>query len=567
MTEDNSGESRASGSPTPLASAIALTVVLAASAVAGWMVFTNLVLLDRPPLWDEACHILQGSLIAYDVRQGDLFATLFDTYRQIYWPPLQPWLVGVAFLTAGPSLETARAVSVLALVLLAPTLYLIARTVELRHGILAGCVAAALALTAPGLIALSAVSMLEMPGLLALSCTLLVYCALERYPDAPPRAYVLLGFFTVVTYLVKTHLAVLIVISVILTKLIAARFDPRRLLTKQNLYAVLPLALFCAIWFAYPPRILYTWDALVNNPWGGEEARGLAGLLFYPRAIIQIVGWTSVLLVGGIALAWKARDEPGIGFLAVIALVMFVIGEIHHTKLDRHIIPILPPLFVLTGVAGARLWAWLRAHGWMAQTEALVLLAIMAFLQSQTFGRLDRVPRRAGYAVEVLNYVSAQAREHAPVLVLGTQTAKPAPPVLDWNLVHEGLLHVTSSGTAVDPPLERRLAVVMDDARIPQGLRARARRVFERYDASTMARTLHPFSRYALHDQSRYAAAVETTIGRDPPHAIIAMIATSDTTTQTVDFVSPAIVSSGFRQTSVRDFPHAQTRVYVYRRP
>jgi hypothetical protein len=567
MSKATSLESSASGSEARRASALALAGVIAASVAAGWLVFAKLVLLHRQPQWDEAWHVLEGALIAHDVRQGDMLAFLFDTYRQVYWPPMHSWLVGAAFLMAGPALEAARAVSVLAFVFLAPTLYLIARTVELKHGILAGCLASALALTSPGLIALSAVSMLEMPGLLALSCTILVYCRLERYPDAPPSAHVLLGVSTVLTYLVKTHLAVLIVICIVLTKLIAARFHPRRLLTKQNLYAVLPLAIFGAIWFAYPPKVLSTWNALVNQPWGGKEARGLAGLLFYPRAIVDLSGWTSILLVSGIALAWKARGEPGVRFLAVVALVMFVISEIHHTKFERHIVVMFPPMFVLTGVAAARLWPWLRARGRGARTTAILLLAIVAFLQPQTFERLGRTPRLAGYAAEVRDYVSAQARKHGPALVLGTKGAKPSPPVLDWNLVREGLLPVTASGTAVDPPLERRLARAIDHARVPDGLRASAQRVFDRYDVPTMTRSLHPLKLPGLDAQSRFEAALKETLERDPPHAIIAMIATSDTTTQTVDFLAPAIISGGFRQESVRDFPRAETRVYVYRRP
>jgi 4-amino-4-deoxy-L-arabinose transferase-like glycosyltransferase len=404
--------------------------------------------------------------------------------------------------------------------------------------------------------------MLEIPGLLALSCTILVYCRLERTPHAPPSAHALLGVCTVFTYLVKMHFAVLLVICIALTKLIDARFHPRRLLTSQNLYAVLPLAVFCAIWFAYPPRVLSTWDALVNQPWGGEEAQGLAGLLFYPRAIVVLSGWTSVFLWSGVALAWKARGEPGVRFLAVVALTLFLIGEIHHTKLDRHIVPMFPPMFVLTGVAGARLWPWLRARGRGGRTAAIVLLAIVAFLQTETLGRLDRTPASAGQAADVLNYVSAQAREHAPALVLGTKGAEPPPPVVDWNLVREGLLPVTAAGTAVDPPLERRLASAIGHARIPEGLRASAQRVFDRYDAPTMTRSLHPRK-----DQSRFEVALEATLERDPPHAIIAMIATSDTTGPTVDFIAPAIVRGGFRQVSVREFPHAGTRVYVYRRP
>ena len=552
-------------------SVLALTLVIAASTAAGCLVLVELVSAHRPPGWDEAAHALQGALIAHDVRTGDLLGFLYDTYRQVYWPPLHSWLVGAAFLVAGPSMEAARGVSVVAFVFLAPTLFIVARTVEPRYGTVAGCLAAALTLTCPGIVALASANLLELPALLALSWTMLVYCRLDRDPGVAPASHALLGVSVVVTYLAKTNYGVLLVICIVLTKLIAAHFRLGPLLTRKNLYAALPLVLFCVIWFAWPPKIVTTWASLVNSPYGGEQGRGLAGLLFFPGAIVRLAGSTSVLLWAGSAFAWKWRREPGIGFLLVVALTQFVIGELHHTKIVRHIVPMFPPMFVLTGVAGARLWEWLKVHRSADRTMAVRLLAGLAILQVGAFGIPGQSPVQTmrpeviRQGVEVLEYVSAQARAHAPALVVNLNRHWPHPPVVDWHLVSQGHLSVTASDETMQPMRERRHAVTLDPLPIPESLQAHARRVLNRNNAPSMTRTLRgtPPKR-----PDQLATLLSARLRVDPPQSIIALAGASDTAT--MDFIEPAIVEKGYRRVSIREFTRvkgAEFLIYVYRRP
>ena len=217
---------------------LAFVLVVAASAVAGWLLLSRVLLLQHTPGSDEVAHALDGALIAHDVRKHDWIGLLIDTYSQVYWPPMHSWVLAGAFLIAGQSLEVARATSVLAFALLVPTLFLTGRVVAPRHEVLAGSIAAALALTSPGLMASAIQNMLEMPGLLALSATTLVYCWLESRPEASPRAHALLGVGTALTYLVKSNYGILLIIAVVLAKLIDVDFRLRRLATKQNLAAL-----------------------------------------------------------------------------------------------------------------------------------------------------------------------------------------------------------------------------------------------------------------------------------------------------------------------------------------
>lgn len=550
-----------------LRSAWALSFILILSLLAGTLVFVLMVRQDREPRWDEASHGLQAVLVAHDIRERDLPALFLDIYRQVYWPPLHSVVVAIGFLLSGTSLQTMRGVSVIAFVLLAPVLFLTARSIEPRHGTIAGSVAAGLALTSPAFIAYGALAMLEMLGALAIALTALVYVRLERY-DAPPRAYVLLGACVVLAYLAKTNYGVLLMLALALTWLFEAGFRPRGLLTRRNLFTVLPLVAFAILWFAYPPKAVSTWTALVNKPWGGEEARGIRGLLFYPRAFIDLSGswWMAILLWISLFAAWRGGRKPGVAFLAILALIQFAIGEFHHTKVVRHIVPMFPAMFALTGVAAERLWSWAEARGRGARAATAALLAGVLALQLATLARRDWYPIDYPNGTEVRRYVSSLAVETPPVLILGTRGTWPEPPVIDWHLVvGDERFAVTASGAAMDPRQESELARRVAGLPFPERLRAAAQRVLGRYDASPGSRSLHLGERYHPEDPARFARILRGNVEGRTPCAIIALIGTSDTTRYTASFIAPAVEGAGFRETVVREFPEAFTRVHVYR--
>jgi 4-amino-4-deoxy-L-arabinose transferase-like glycosyltransferase len=551
-------------------STLSLAAVVAASLVSGWLVFAHLLLPAPSAGWDEAAHALRGLLIAHDVRELDVPAFLHDSYRQVYWPPIHAWLVGAAILIAGPSIEAARFVSVLAFVLLALTLFFVARTLQPRYADLAGGVAAALALTSPGIIAFAARAMLELPGLLALSCTLLVYCRLAHAESASPRAHMLVGVLVMVTYLVKLNYGILLMISIGLARLIDAHFRPRRLLTWQNFYTALPVIVLSAIWFAYPQKLIVTWDTLVNEPTGRAEAQGVAGPLYYPLAILRLSGspWMGILLLASLAFAWKRRRESGVMLLLVVAITQLLIGELHHTKGIRHILPMFPALFVFSGVAAAELWAWLSARGRIARYAAGGLVALLALLQARILVRTEWHPAVNAQLAEVLRYVSSVTHQHAPALVLSTVHARPGPPIVDWHLAAgERLLAVTAAGSVMDPEPHRRLAEAVSRAPLPHGLRERARLVFSRYDNATGTRSLHIAA--ALDDkQPPFESELARTLSDSSVRAVIAITSASDSDTDrySIAFIDPSLRRAGFVGSSVEEFTAVGARVHVYER-
>jgi len=231
--------------------------VAVAALAAGGLIYTHRILLGGPFMWDEAAHALRGLLIARDCREGDWLALLYDTYSQVYWPPLHAWLTGAAFLAYGPTITAARSVSLIAFVLLAPTLFFAARGVRSTHGDLAGIVATALALASPALVTYAAQAMLELPALLGFSLTLLIYIRLG-HNGVSARAHALLGLGIMLTYFIRLNYGLLLLLAVVLALLIEANFRPRRLLTRSNAYVALPVSLLSAVWFAYPPKVVAT---------------------------------------------------------------------------------------------------------------------------------------------------------------------------------------------------------------------------------------------------------------------------------------------------------------------
>jgi 4-amino-4-deoxy-L-arabinose transferase-like glycosyltransferase len=546
---------------------LALAAVLACSALAGWLVFVELVGAQREPKWDEVAHAMKGALIAHDLRELDWLGFLLDSYVQIYWPPVHSWLVGGAFLLAGQNLEAARAVSVIAYVLLAPTLFLVAYTIDPRRGILAGIVAAALALASPGVITSAAESMLELPGLLAFGLTILAYCALAANPEARPRTHALLGAGVVLTYLVKSNYAIVLIIGIIFAKLVAADFRPRRLATRENLYAALPLVLFCTVWFAYPPRIVWTWRMLFNTPWGGEAARGLSGLWFYPRAIADLSGswWMSALLWGGLAGAWRSRHRHGIAFLALLALTMLLIGTFHHTKIDRHILPVFPSLFVLTGFAAGELWGWLRSRE-NIRAVAVGFLGAIVLVHTATLYRGGWKTWEPREASALLDYLSRLTRANAPVLVIGAHDAGPSPPLIDWHLTSvAGLQPVTAASNVYSFHNLELFAEAIGRAPLPDRLQAAAYRSFDRYYDPALARSLHLTGSFA-DDQALFETYFRETLERTSPGLVIAVLANPDTT-GFEGYLAPGLARAGYREVSARPFPSLGSEVHLYRRP
>ena len=242
-------------------------LIIIATVFTGWRIYTLMIVPAGPFRWDEAAHALRGVLITEDLREGSWLGFLLDTYRQVYWPPLHSWLTGLAFLVAGSSMVAARTCSLVAYLLTVPLLYLAARSMRKTGRELAGLTAVILFLTSPPLIDFASQCMLEVPGLFAVSLTILIYFRVCR-DDVPAWKHVLLGLGIAFAYFVKSNYGILLLLTIVFSLLSKARFRPRALLTRANYYMALPMVVIFPLWFAYPKKLIATWEAMVNVPWG-----------------------------------------------------------------------------------------------------------------------------------------------------------------------------------------------------------------------------------------------------------------------------------------------------------
>jgi hypothetical protein len=245
-----------------------------------------------------------------------------------------------------------------------------------------------------------------------------------------------------------------------------------------------------------------------------------------------------------------------------MTLTLFAIGEIHHTKVDRHIMPMFPPMFLLTGIAGARLWGALGSRGGHGRAAFVLLLACALGLQVATLAHRRWIPTGFHHGLDVMGYVFDQSRRHEPVLVLGLKGVWPSPPVIDWHLVSEGLLEPTKAGSAMDPRQDRRIASAIRRVPSPKRVSARLQSLLARYDAPSTIRTLHWGDR-APEDRVQFESVVVATLDADRPQTIISMIGRPDTTSPS-EVIPPEPPVAGFHEMELREFPLAQTRVHVF---
>lgn len=415
----------------------------------GWRIYSLAVAPGGVPYWDEAAHALKGLLIAEDIRQGDGASFIYDSYRQVYWPPLQSWFVGPALLVGSVSIVTARAVSLIMFLLAALFIYFAGLKMNRLWGEVIAVVATVLFLTNPAMVSYGAQVMLEIYGVLFVIAAFFFYFAITQNPEKL-WPHFLLGVCIVGAYFAKSNYGILLFIAVFIAALIDVRFRLRQLLTRQTFYFLLPQIIIFALWFAYPPKLISTWQAMVNAPFGVQDPFTVEGFLFYPRALLTMAGspWMLLVWIATFVVSfWYGRDK-NIRFLLIFVSIQLILGQIHHTKVVRHHLLILPAIFLLTGYLLARSLNWGKGSikFWLPRvaTVALLVMSVMAFW-------LTYQPSIRKTDEALITYLDEIVRGSGPILLIGsTDMTYPSPPELDWILASEyDVLDVTHSGAAM----------------------------------------------------------------------------------------------------------------------
>ncbi len=530
----------------------------------GWSIYRYTIRPGTAFGWDEASHSLRALQIANDLRAGDWLAFLFDTYRQVYWPPLHSWMCGIGFILAGPSAITSRSVSLILFLLAAFMVYIAALQFRRSKNEITANVATVLFLTAPLAVLYSGQAMLEIPALFFFVTTLCVYLWL-RAGLRSPAAHLWLGLAITLTYFARTNYGVLLALVLSLNVLLDAFIERRAIFSRVNLYSFLPLAGAFVLWFAYPPKIRSTWAALVNVPWGMENPYSLEGFLFYPGVLLHLFGpsWLSIPVLVAFIVAFKYWRDPRIRFLLILVIVYFGLSQLHHQRVERHMLPLVPPLALLAGFISAEWWTASRERfRWLPCTATFVLcLGALA-----NFPTLLQPVSRPAYS-EVADSLAEFTWRNQSTLLLGVRHTLPSPPLLDWQLVvKKKLLGINQSGIIQDPEENRKLWRVLQNRPIPSSLKDALRRVVLRLEEPARLRSvyldLYPEDLYSK-DPEKLSAYIRTLNARTPLDQLLFVRSTEADNPFSAAFIEPVLSAIRFVHLSTCVFPEEKIELWV----
>jgi 4-amino-4-deoxy-L-arabinose transferase-like glycosyltransferase len=431
-------------SAAPLRPAAARALILIAATVVGVVLTYRAILPSRVfDGWDEAYHALHAVEIADDFRSTHVFSLAYDTWLQLYWPPLHPWLGGLLLALTGPSIVAIRLLSLVAFVAQV-LLTFVAGTrlarLEKRAAAVPVCalVAAGSVLLCGGMLTFAPLAMLESVAVLALVVGIIAYLRTIEHPGQW-RPAVALGIAIVVVYLTKANYGIVLGLSVAVTWLLDGVGKDWRGHVITGTTATTALA----IWLTGPHRFDATLRMLINIPMGPSRW-SIDGLLFYPRQLVWVAGSWPLLSFWLVAAASVARSaSSGTRLLLVLLTVQFVLAEASVTKLPRHILPVVPAFALIGGVAASRCWAAARrpgAHLALLGAFAALLAAHLTLLHWPS-APLD--PERDALA-RVITDATADGQSSLVLGVLGGERESPAE--VDWWLVASGRMPIAGSG-------------------------------------------------------------------------------------------------------------------------
>lgn len=310
---------------------------------------------------------------------------------------------------------------------------------------------------------------------------------------------------------------------------------------------------------------------MINMPMGVQEPFGIDGLLFYPRAVYDLAGsaWIFALWLLSLTVAFAYRGDRKVRFLLFLVIVQMALGTFHHTKFVRHILPILPPLVLLTGFVLAEGWDLLRRNFNRAGIYLAILIWGALLLHAGTLGLGSMHPYTADGGKEVSDFIASAVRDKGPAFVLGTRSLHaPTPPLLDWHLiVEEQLMTIHQAGSLAQYEENHRLLKWLQDLKAPSWLAGAIESLLTRFDHPSMGRTIYtglpPDSAYSLTREGLDLFLREVFL-RSPCRTLVLVTPLSDPSAVFEASLDLELQASGMHRLSTKFFNSAQTRVDVY---
>jgi 4-amino-4-deoxy-L-arabinose transferase-like glycosyltransferase len=417
----------------------ALSILLAACAFQVTFVYLRLLLPRGDQGWDAAHHSMLGLMVYSDIVHHRWISFAFDTYSQVYWPFLHSWFLAASMIVFGPTLTAARFVSLMAYALSAIALGLLGYRLTPDRSILRGAVAASLWLTAAGFVNEFAVE--AMTESLAIAMTLVSLLALERaFEKKSARSFVWAGLWAMVTYFTKTDYGIL-VIAATLVVMAASVWKDRSLAAFAPVrFYLTPVVILSVVWFAYLPKIPATISALTNTPYGPARW-SVPGVLYHIRELMlwSDSPWIFVALIACFAWSWRSDKSPLVRIVLAYISIALILHTISQTKDPKHIVKLLPCLFLLAGFQVECAWQAIRrgrfgrsALGTSAPWAFAALLLIAGVLRVTVFLQSTRSAEQLG-TEQVTSAICSRLEGHRSSLLVG-QFAEISPYAITWKL-------------------------------------------------------------------------------------------------------------------------------------
>ncbi len=530
--------------------------MILASCAGAFVIYRKLILSSGPLSWDESGHALWGLLLAHDISERDGLSLIYDTYRQVFWPPIHAWLTAASFFAFGVSNASARLVSAISYAALGPLVYLAGRRLARHRPEAAGWLAAGLTLSSPFVIAWAGRSMLDVPALVPYVATLLIYFKLVD-GQSSPRRFVWVGVLILITYFARSNYAVLLALAIGLSHAVGGRFRWRSLVGGRNFWIALPIAAALTLWFAYPPKLLATWEALVNISPTPEETFRRSGLLFYPLAFVRESGSPLLfsLYLFAMLSAFRSWPDEKVRVTLLLILLLFVFAQLHHSKASRYVLPAFPALFLLAGR--------FAADWWVRRPRAAALATVAAL--AHAFSLVGTVspfwPQRIVAEGDLVRSAGEKFRRAGTSMLLATWDFMDAP-ALDWRLAtEEGVLSVAHAGFLGQAEQRIRLAGAVRSLRLPEAVAGPMLRVLER-----IAEPHRNFTRYLGALEPATVKLISAELMRPDIEQVILITSTRQRTTTRFLDVDALIRQFGWQPAETEFYPSAEARLSLYRR-
>lgn len=412
-----------------------LEVVLLLALGVGVLVFITRILGADVFSKEEAQHGLYGLWIMRDLRGLDWGGFWYDTGRQLLWPFLHSWILGLFFLFFGVSYVTARFLSLIFFVLSIVMIYYLSSNLSEKSGWKIGIVASILALTSPLLVAAATRNLLESMGMfLFLSCAALYVICEERRDLLHYILLTVLFGLAIYTNYLFAFLIIPSFIVVSLSKLGVLTAEVADLTRRgedqamrflwwayRKLIILAVLLSFVAVWFSFnfSRKVLFVGQALFKYSGGRDVTNWWQGLLYYPQIIINRLSfspWLGALILLALFLPFIAARMRGLNRIYVYAWTPLLLATLFIPNKLPQIIVIATPFMLIIAAAGA-VWLWelLLARGKRLATIVLVVGLLPVLISLPALCQVYFPPRSPENIAQVLDFFKASVPRESSV--------------------------------------------------------------------------------------------------------------------------------------------------------